>query len=733
MQEGDAMAEQELKRLREENSLLLERVSGLPRLQAELAEARHHLDQSTRRFRRMQDFMRLAVRTESRSELASRTCEAVVDILDCELGLLWCLRCPQGRDSIYVSPGACPSPAAVDDLASWAARWTGGSFPDSGHPIPESLDFHDHLVAPILDDEGAITGILIAANTHGRAGIHGRFDESAIRSFATFAGQVGAIMESRRRRELISGQIETIRRSEERLSLALEGSNVGLWDWEFRSSRVFYSEQWKNQLGYSGDEISDALSEWSDRLHPDDRSDALSKGFAFFQSGIHSYSSTFRLRHRDGEWRWIAAKGFIVRDAEDKPYRAIGTHIDITAYKELEERMRAAKEQAERANRAKSDFLAKISHEIRTPLNGMVGILQLLRKTEIDAGQRKLVELGETSGRWIMDIIGESLDLARIEAGKLVLTPRAFDLRLLMAEVMEIKCAKAAAKGLRIRCVITRDLPEMILGDAGRFRQIVTNLVGNAIKFTKRGSVTVGLRRARPTSDLSVPRIELVVADTGVGIPEELAEAVFQPFQQIQTIPGNLSEGIGLGLAITRELVSLMQGGLGVACRRHGGSRFVVTLPLQPATAAPAPPPARCAPTGRFQGSVLLVEDDPISREVATLMIQRWGLTVDTAADGEEGLRRLLSGHYDLAFVDCWMPLLDGPGMTRRFRELADPARRDMPVIALTANTQPADIEASRVAGMNHYLTKPLMDEALLDCLNRFAPPASEPADCPPP
>jgi CheY-like chemotaxis protein len=322
-----------------------------------------------------------------------------------------------------------------------------------------------------------------------------------------------------------------------------------------------------------------------------------------------------------------------------------------------------------------------------------------------------------------MDIIGESLDLARIEAGKLVLTPRAFDLRLLMAEVMEIKRAKAAAKGLRIRCVITRDLPEMILGDAGRFRQIVTNLVGNAIKFTKRGSVTVGLRRARPTSDISVPRIELVVADTGVGIPEDLAEAVFQPFQQIQTIPGNLSEGIGLGLAIARELVSLMQGGLGVACRRHGGSRFVVTLPLQPATAAPAPIPVRIPPPRRFKGSVLLVEDDPISCEVATLMLQRCGLTVDTAADGEEGLRRLLSGHYDLAFVDCWMPLLDGPGMTRR----------DMPVIALTANTQPADIEASRVAGMNHYLTKPLMDEALFDCLNRFAPPASEPADCPPP
>lgn len=731
MQGGETTAEQELVRLREENLLLLERVSCLTRLQAELAETRHHLDQSTRRFRRMQDFMRAAVKTESRSELASRTCEAVVDILECELGLLWCLRCPQGRDSLYVSPGPGPSAAAVDDLASWAASWTGGRFPDHDHPLPESLNVRDHLVAPILDDEGVINGILIAANTNGRADIHDRFDESAARSFATFAGQVGAIMESRRRRELINGQIETIRRSEERLTLALEGSNVGLWDWEFRSSRVYYSEQWKNQLGHSGDEISDALSEWSDRLHPEDRADALSKAFTFFQSGIRSYSSTFRLRHRDGEWRWIVAKGFIVRDAEDKPCRAVGTHIDITAYKKLEERLRAAKEQAERANRAKSDFLAKISHEIRTPLNGMIGTLQLLRETEIDAGQRKLVELGEKSGRWIIEIIGESLDLARIEAGKLVLNSNPFDPRLLIADVMDIKRSKASAKGLRIRCVISRDLPGMILGDAGRFRQIITNLVGNAIKFTRRGGLTVGLRLARPTSDIDLPRIELVVSDSGVGIPEELAETVFQPFQQIHTSPGNLSEGIGLGLAITRELVSLMKGSLGVARRRHGGSRFVVTLPLQRAPADPVAPTVGGPPHRRFKGSVLLVEDDPISREIATLMIQRRGLTVDTAADGEEGLRRLLSGHYDLAFVDCWMPQLDGLRMTRRFREQADPASRDMPVIALTANTQAADIDASRAAGMNYYLTKPLMDDALLDCLNRFAPPDPEPASRP--
>lgn len=731
MQTAGTMVEQELARLRQENALLLERVSRLSLLQAELAGARHHLDQTTRRFRRMQDFMRLAVRTESRRELASLTCEAVVDILDCELGLLWCLRRPRDGDCLHASPGGRPQPAAVDDLAVWAAEWAAERASGRDHPLPGSLGFHDQLVAPVLDDEGGITGILIAANTAAKADIHGRFDESAVRSFATFAGQVGAIMESRRRREMIIGQVEAIRLSEERLSLALQGSNVGLWDWDFRTNRVFYSEQWKNQLGHSGEEITDTLSEWSDRLHPDDRAEALSKGFEFFRTGTQTYSSTFRLRHRDGHWLWIAAKGFIVRDADDKPRRAVGTHIDITASKELEERLRSAKEQAERANRAKSGFLAKISHEIRTPLNGMVGTFQLLRDTDIDAGQRKLVELGETSGRWIMDIIGESLDLARIEAGKLELTSGPFDLRVLVAEVMQIKRAKAAAKGLRIRCVVTPELPTEILGDAVRFRQIVTNLVGNAIKFTERGTVTVGLRRARGSTD-AAPRIELVVADTGIGIPEDLAETVFQPFQQIHPAGGNLSEGIGLGLAITRELVSLMEGSLGVARRRRGGSRFVVTLPLREAPARAVPTARTEGPLARFEGSVLLVEDDPVSREVATLMIRRRGLEVDTAANGEEGLQRLLSGRYDLAFVDCWMPVLDGLEMTRCFREQADSARRAMPIVALTANTRPTDIEACRVAGMDHYLTKPLMDEALAACLDRFAPPAGSGRNHPP-
>jgi len=723
MQAVDIKVQEELARLREENSLLLGRVSRFSRLQAELADARHHLDQVTRRFRRMETFMRHAVQTESRSELAKLTCEAVVDILDCELGLLWCLCCPQGQGSLYISPGQELSPAAIDDLAAWAAGWASEAVPGRDHDLPASLDFHNHLVAPILDDEGSATGILIAANTSAKAGIHDRFDDPAERSFATFAGQVGAIMESRRRREMINGQIETIRLSEERLTLALQGSNVGLWDWDFRENRMFYSEQWKNQLGFSGNEISDTISEWSDRLHPDDRIGALSKGFEFFQSGTRSYSSIFRLRHRDGNWRWIEARGFMVRDSDDKPRRAVGTHIDITAFKELEDKLRSSKEQAERANRAKSSFLAKVSHEIRTPLNGMVGTLQLLRDTEIDEGQRKLVELGETAGRWIMDIIGESLDLARIEAGKIVLSSTPFDVRRLIAEVMELKQAKAAAKGLRMRFVVTRDLPANIVGDAVRFRQIFTNLVGNAIKFTERGTVTLGLRRARPTRGTPAPRIEIVVSDTGIGIPEDLAETVFQPFQQIQSRGGKPNEGIGLGLAITREIVSLMQGRLAVTRRRRGGARFVVSLPLREAASLPGPPPQGSASRTHFKASVLIVEDDPISREIASLMMQRRGLTVDTAADGGEGLRLLLSGRYDLAFVDCWMPVLDGLELTRCFREQADATRRGIPIIALTANTQHADIAASREAGMDHCLTKPLMDEALLECLSRFVPP----------
>ncbi len=719
--QGAVGAQDQIAQLRRENAFLSERVGGLALLQNELAAARHQLDQMTRRFGRMQSFMRRAVQTGTRKELARLACEGAVDILDCEIGMVWCLRCDQDHDSLYVLPGHKVGPAARDEMLRWAARWREESATGNKPPPPAALGLRDVLVEPIIDDDDALTGILIAANSHDKGDFHDPFDESAVRAFATFAEQVGAIMESRRRREMILAQIERIRVSEERLSLALEGSEVGLWDWDFESGRVFYSEQWKQQLGHTGDEISDRLQEWSDRLHPDDREAAMGQGFEFYRSDCSTYESRFRLRHRDGGWRWIAAKGFIVRDAEGRPRRAVGTHIDITDYKELEEKLRAAKDQAERASRAKSEFLAKVSHEIRTPLNGMVGTFQLLKGSPLGSEQGKLVALGESSGRWMMEVIGESLDLARIEAGKLELNLAPFDPRHLLAELMPIKSDKAAAKGLRFHWNVDPAVPESLKGDALRVRQIITNLTGNAIKFTEQGAVTVKLDMARRRHG-SQRALVISVTDTGPGIPRELADTIFQPFEQLPSGVKRRTEGIGLGLSITRELVTLMGGSIRIRSRLGKGSRFEVRLPLEASAARLFPTTMPANPPARFRGRVLLVEDDPISRELAAIMLRRQGLEVETAENGREGLDRLLAEDFELAVVDCWMPELDGLEMTRRLRQQGGGGRQNLPIIALTANTQRSDISACHNAGMDYYLSKPLLEESLRLCLDRFLP-----------
>ena len=286
---------------------------------------------------------------------------------------------------------------------------------------------------------------------------------------------------------------------------------------------------------------------------------------------------------------------------------------------------------------------------------------------------------------------------------------------------MPIKSDKAAAKGLKFRWHVDPAVPDSLKGDAVRVRQIITNLTGNAIKFTEQGAVTVKLGMARRSQGSRRPLV-ISVTDTGHGIPRELADTIFQPFEQGPCGAKRRTEGIGLGLSITRELVTLMGGSIRIRSRLGKGSRFEVRLPLQATIARALPGATPVSPPAGFRGRVLLVEDDPISRELAAIMLRRQGLEVETAENGREGLDRLLNEDYSLAVVDCWMPELDGLEMTRRLRQQGRGGREKLPIIALTANTQRSDISACHNAGMDYYLSKPLLEESLKLCLDRFLP-----------
>ncbi|MGE4297679.1 MAG: cache domain-containing protein [Desulfovibrionaceae bacterium] len=435
-----------------------------------------------------------------------------------------------------------------------------------------------------------------------------------------------------------------------------------------------------------------------------------------------AYRDEVTLVRRSGEHFPGMLTIYTLRDERGEPYAALAVSIDISDRKRLERVLLESKEHAEAANRAKSEFLANMSHEIRTPMNGVMGMLQLIGLSPLTAEQHSFLEAALRSCRSLTGLLNDILDLSRIEAGMLTLRQEPFMLAEVLHSVEDMFRLSATEKGLKLRFSLAEGVPSTLLGDSARLRQVLFNLVGNALKFTPAGAIAVS---AMPLDTVPTGqcRIAFAVTDTGIGIPADKQTLIFEPFTQVEGSYTRAYQGAGLGLQIVQRLVRLMGGEVTVASEPGKGTSFRFTLAFLPAPdeqSAPPPPLATAVPPSPLR--ILVVEDDPVNMLTATRLLERLGHSVEGVANGALALETLRQDRFDCVFMDVQMPVMDGLEATRRLRnEDAFKAVRDTPVIAVTAHAMTGDRERFLEAGMQDYVAKPFDMETLGLVLRRVA------------
>ncbi len=548
---------------------------------------------------------------------------------------------------------------------------------------------------------------------------------------ASVANTVALAMEAADRRKVE----QALRTSEGRLTTTVQSTNIGIWDWDLTSNEVYLSPEWKRQLGYDEDELDNTFHEWERLVHPDDHDRAMGTIESYLSGRTAGLEIEHRLQHKDGSYRWILARGTMVKNEADLSSRIMGIHLDVTDRKVAEEQLRLAKEAAEAANLAKSQFLANMSHEIRTPMNGVLGMAELLLRSTLDDKERHLVQSIQRSGTALLAIINDILDFSKIEAGKLQLEAIPFEVRRTIRDAVELSAPAAQKKQLKLSWIIDEDVPIHLLGDPIRLRQILVNLVGNAVKFTDRGSIGVSVACQKQSDEHY--GLSIAVRDTGIGVAAEQQAHIFDAFSQADGSTTRKYGGTGLGLAIVKQLVTLMGGRIELESRLAEGSTFRFTALFtrceavqhsdsmsNVATTIRVVQTDQCAQS-QSEMHILLVEDNPVNREVASGMLETFACRIDFAENGREALAATETKKYDLVFMDCQMPEMDGLTATRLIRERESKAMSvarvpRVPIVALTAHAMQGDRELCLAAGMDDYLTKPFTLTQLEQVLARW-------------
>ena len=590
--------------------------------------------------------------------------------------------------------------------------------------------------APIRDAQGAVEGV-VGVDYDARDWVRGILWSRGV-ALGCVAVLLAVVLVSTLavahfRAELLQRRHDQQRleESEARFRRLADTAPVLIWMSDAHGRGIYFNQRWAEFTGRGLEQQPGGG--WEDDIHPDDR-DRFVETSRTAREKQQPFMAEFRLRRADGEYRWMLVSG-AARCLEDGSFAGhVGTCADITEPKMAEAAMLEARNHAESASQAKTEFLAAMSHEIRTPMNGVLGFVDLLLDTPLNAEQKDYAETIRSSGAVLLAIINDILDFSKIEAGKFSVERIPLDMESIAQEVVDLLRVKAVEKGVTLAVEWTgRGGAAVAMGDPARVRQILFNLVGNAVKFTLQGSVRVILE-ARP-SGTEGPVFRCAVVDTGIGIPNGKHEVLFEKFSQADTSSARRFGGTGLGLAISKKLVELMSGSIGMESVHGRGSTFWFTLPLvegasltetqtQPAGRSVSRLPGATLPsaTSAIAGPalrVLVAEDNLTNQRLSVRLLNKLGCQVDLAANGREAVDMATRNAYAIIFMDCHMPEMDGLTATAEVRRGEAPGQH-VPIVALTASVLEEDRLRCLAAGMDDGLWKPISTDQLSSVLQRW-------------